>query len=508
MIKRGRAKLSMQEINQFFDKFEETMEGVTPENLWNYDETNMQDNPGAVKAIFARGVKYAEQVRDHTKSSISVMFCGSATGDMLPPYVVYKAANVYARWCKGCFKGTLYNSSTSGWFDMFIFEDWFFKSFLPRVRDLPGKKLLIGDNLSSHLSVEVINTCRRENIAFVCLPPNSTDKMQPLDVGFFAPLKGAWRRQLRVYSDQDPSCKLLDKPFFPKMLKEVITAVNGEENPLHSPHLPNAFQKCGLWPINRQKVLDRIPSAVASQDVARHLDAALLQRLEVRRFGDGSGKKQPRGKKVPAGQSYSAEESEMEESEEEEEESEMEESEAEQSEVEEEEVVNVVRDQQEESEDEEELPDIPPSRKSGSFVVALYEGQWFLAEVSKEQGDVAEGYTRLNYLLIKGTNSFSWGDKPDICLTLNEDIILDAVVPEPLNSRGHLGLNKADLKFVTSWMVGVYLPSQHYIILGKNGFFNVILKGFNEKFAQNLADSCFFPVKIHFFVTVINDKFL
>ena len=53
---------------------------------------------------------------------------------------------------------------------MYIFEDFFFKSLLPRLRELPGKKVLISDNLSSHLSMEVIVTCRRENIDLVSPP--------------------------------------------------------------------------------------------------------------------------------------------------------------------------------------------------------------------------------------------------------------------------------------------------------------------------------------------------
>ena len=137
MIKRGRAAVNHQQINNFFDKFEESMQDVSPENIWNYDETCMQDNPGAIKAIFARGVKYAEQVRDHTKTSISVMFCGSATGEMLAPYVVYKAENVYPSWCKGCFRGTLYNSSATGWYDSYIFH--FFMGWLPVVCNRPGQ---------------------------------------------------------------------------------------------------------------------------------------------------------------------------------------------------------------------------------------------------------------------------------------------------------------------------------------------------------------------------------
>ncbi len=88
------------------------------------------------------------------------MFCGSAAGQLLPVYVVYKAGNMYPSWAVGGPKGTIYNSSPSGWFDMFIFEDWFTKLFLPAVRRLPGKKLLIGDNLASHISLQVIQICR------------------------------------------------------------------------------------------------------------------------------------------------------------------------------------------------------------------------------------------------------------------------------------------------------------------------------------------------------------
>jgi DDE superfamily endonuclease len=91
-------------------------------------------DPGAQKAIFKRGVKYAEQVRDHRKSSISIMFCGSAAGDFLPPYVVYKGKNTYEAWTTGGPKGAAYSCSKSRWFDMFCLTEWFKKIFLPNVQ--------------------------------------------------------------------------------------------------------------------------------------------------------------------------------------------------------------------------------------------------------------------------------------------------------------------------------------------------------------------------------------
>jgi hypothetical protein len=45
-------------------------------------------------------------------------------------------------------------------------------------------------------------------------------------LAYFGPLKGAGRKQLTAYSDQDPSAKAMDKTKFPGMLKEVMESVN------------------------------------------------------------------------------------------------------------------------------------------------------------------------------------------------------------------------------------------------------------------------------------------
>ena len=138
--------------------------------------------------MFRKGVKYPERVRDSTKSSISVMFCGAADGTVLPPYVVYKAENLWDRWAEGGLKGVRYNRSKSGWFDSTTFADWFKTIFLPHIRRLNRRTVLIGDNLASHFTESVITAAKENNVTFVCLPKNSTHLCQPLGVAFYAPL--------------------------------------------------------------------------------------------------------------------------------------------------------------------------------------------------------------------------------------------------------------------------------------------------------------------------------
>ncbi len=58
--------------------------------------------------------------------------------------------------------------------------------------------------MAAHISPTVIDLCREKNIQLVCLPPNSTDKLRPLDVGVFGPLKTAWRKILTDYKTKNP----------------------------------------------------------------------------------------------------------------------------------------------------------------------------------------------------------------------------------------------------------------------------------------------------------------
>jgi hypothetical protein len=187
-VKHCRAAVSPDVINAYFDELEKSTEDVPPSNIINYDETAFVDDPGKCKFLFCKG-KRAENVIDHSRTSSSVMFACSADGKLLPPYVVYKSKNMYDTWTMNGPEGTLYNRAVSGWFSGIIFEDWFVQIALPYFRRLPGPKVLIGDNLASHVSYTILEKCQQENIRFVFLPPNATHLCQPLDVAVFRSMK-------------------------------------------------------------------------------------------------------------------------------------------------------------------------------------------------------------------------------------------------------------------------------------------------------------------------------
>jgi hypothetical protein len=70
----------------------------------------------------------------------------------------------------------------------------------------------------------------------------------------------------------------------------------------------------------------------------------------------------------------------------------------------------------------------------GSYVIARYDSDWYIAQVENEQANILPGYTRLRYMAKKGRNRFMW-EKPDILSTLDQDILLKTPPPVPVTSR-------------------------------------------------------------------------
>lgn len=283
-IKRARAAVSAQTVNKYFDNLEETLSGVQPCSIVNYDETNLTDDPGNKKIICRRGQKHPEKVNDFAKSATSLMFSCSGDGKLLPTYVLYKAENLYDSWRVGGPKGSRYGCTKSGWFDQKHFEDWFFQVAVPYLKKQPEPRVLIGDNLSSHFSESVLTSCVANGIFFTMLPKHSTHLAQPLDVAFFRPLKCKWRSLLQEWRNNGNKGSL-SKIHFPPMLKKLLESLEDKcEDKIKS-----GFKKTGIVPVDRQQVLDQLPNkGVEANPVAvgEDMDDSVVGLLRQLRYGN------------------------------------------------------------------------------------------------------------------------------------------------------------------------------------------------------------------------------
>lgn len=259
-----------------------------------------------------------------------------------------------------------------------------------------------------------------------------------------------------------------------------------------------AFRTCGLSPVDKQEVLKNLPRKNREDGNASRqlLDETFAERLEQLRGASQPARKK-RGKKVPPGRSYTA----LPSSSEEEEESEGEDVERlleedgdrllEESEVDSEEEEEIIRPASKRSrcipddEDEDEAEPRPSSSRAeprpsssrakprpssggassspaedfpvGAFVVAMYEGTWYVGQVEGEDPDEeAEGFTLIQYMERKGDNRFVWSKK-DLLKTLNTDILLQTEPPIPVSTRGFFGLPSDTLrnveKLVKEWSI-------------------------------------------------------
>jgi hypothetical protein len=86
--------------------------------------------------------------------------------------------------------------------------------------------MIVDDNLASHISSAVIQACKDHDVQFVCLPPNSMDKLQPLDVGVFGSVKKAWRAILTEYKTGHHTQVGIPKTDFPRLLAKVLERCN------------------------------------------------------------------------------------------------------------------------------------------------------------------------------------------------------------------------------------------------------------------------------------------
>lgn len=308
-ISRKRAQVNEVMVNEFFDRLEKEIEDVSPDNIYNMDESGFHDDPGKKKLLFRRSTRHPEQVKNSSKSCFTVIFAGNAIGDIIPPFFIFKGKHCWSDWLVNAPKLSKMAVSSSGWIDADIFQEWLENHFVPIVNKKEGKKILICDNLSAHISVKALKICEENNIKFICLIPNSTHLLQPLDVGYFSSLKSAWRTVLNKWRQTQRGRKTgaLPKNVFCQLMNSALQ-INESTAGIN---LIAGFRKCGIFPCSRTEVLQLLPS-YATGHIQATVGETFKEYLQEIRASDLNIKTTKKFQlPVKAGKSISAEEVEL-----------------------------------------------------------------------------------------------------------------------------------------------------------------------------------------------------
>ena len=172
--------------------------------------------------------------------------CGSATGQAIPPFIIFAAKQLSPLWMKDEVPGSRYAVSDNGWIDQELFHFWLTDHFLTHaVASRP--LLLLLDGHSSHFKPETIRYAKEHNIVVFCLPPHTTHECQPLDCSLFGPLKARWRSVCHSFHQQHPT-SVISKLNFCRLFRQAwVQAVTPEV-------VSSEFRKAGVYPLNRARI--------------------------------------------------------------------------------------------------------------------------------------------------------------------------------------------------------------------------------------------------------------
>ena len=153
--------------------------------------------------------------------------------------------------------------SENGWIDSQLFVLWLKKTFLPSLvqRQVRMPVLLLVDGHKTHCSLEAAEVCRENNIILYLILAHASHVLQPLDKGFFAPLKKNYEASKREFQRDNPDQAGVTKRTFSRVLKTawdkitVSSAVGG-------------FLDTGIFPFNPSKpdMTKLQPSSVYKSD--------------------------------------------------------------------------------------------------------------------------------------------------------------------------------------------------------------------------------------------------
>lgn len=196
-----------QEVTLFFTNLENVFKKHSfPANrVFNQDESGISIvQKRSAKIYAAKGQKQVGIATSAERGkNITVVCCMSASGGYIPPMIIYPRKRMASVLQVNGPIGAIYHCSDNGWINEDLFVVWlkhFHKAVKPTVDD---PVLLVCDNHGSHSSLEAYEFCRSNYITIVSLPPHTSNRLQPLDLTFFGPLKNALYREYDLFMAQN-----------------------------------------------------------------------------------------------------------------------------------------------------------------------------------------------------------------------------------------------------------------------------------------------------------------
>jgi hypothetical protein len=198
-------------------------------------------------------------MHDGARAFITLIYCICADGTALVPTLIYPSdsGKPLDTWTQDLEEDDklFMGCSDTGWSCNAFGLEWLKKVFIPHVRRTHSARqhvLLIVDGHSSYVNFAFIEYVIAHRIALLILPPYTTYRLQPLDVGIFGPLAHFFSEQIRALLNRGDGLVRSNKALFYKLFKPAFKQALTELN------IKSSFAKCGIWPHDPTKVTSQL----------------------------------------------------------------------------------------------------------------------------------------------------------------------------------------------------------------------------------------------------------
>lgn len=257
---------SVENIRKYFhelsDIFSSNGFSKHPERIYYVDESVV-----SIDTEYSGTDATAQFVDSPSSSNVTIIACGNALGNHVPPYYVYPDHQWADELLHGA-DGEIFTSSLSY---TSIFTNYLTNHFVKYVSMADHKTLVLYDGHKSHLQLTLGYWARMHNIVLCVSPPRSSHLTQTLGVGIFTPFKQFYNAECQSYKRQNPGISLNEYNVAGLSAKPYLKAM--------SPYnLLSAFCKAGVYPLN-PAVVEHSQLAPATMSDDESTDASELAEM-------------------------------------------------------------------------------------------------------------------------------------------------------------------------------------------------------------------------------------
>nr|XP_049704587.1 uncharacterized protein LOC126056252 isoform X1 [Helicoverpa armigera] len=276
----GRASsFNRHNVNQFFEKLGDliTKHNLTPSRIWNLDETGVQTVLKPKKILAEKGTKQVGAIVSAERGTlVTVELAVSALGNSIPPMFVFPRLKYKELFIRDGPPECIGAGNKSGWMtstEFLVFMDHFIKHTKPSPEE---PVLLLLDNHSSHIDIDVIEKAKRNSVILLSFPPHCTHRLQPLDVGVNGPFKTYCSKAQNNWLRTNPG-KIMSIYEIPGIVKYAFPLAATPIN------ICNAFKKTGIWPYDSNVFIDEdyAPSFVTDRPMPENRPLQSTDNLPV-----------------------------------------------------------------------------------------------------------------------------------------------------------------------------------------------------------------------------------